>query len=163
MVDKKLLAEYRSTLTGIRRAKRKYKESGRHIREILSGMEASTGWVIDYLETEREPEPRRGIHRRSKNQREVLLGDMDYMALSRKLCCGFKPGVGPERIAKLEKALAALSERERDVFKLVVGERFTLEQTAELLGISKSSVQVYLRRAKQKAVQQPSVSYKSHQ
>lgn len=56
----------------------------------------------------------------------------------------------PEKQRILDEALSLLSSREREVFCLFVGQCFSLSQTASLLGISKNSAAVYLRRARRK-------------
>ncbi|MEM1505943.1 sigma factor-like helix-turn-helix DNA-binding protein [Domibacillus sp. 8LH] len=43
-----------------------------------------------------------------------------------------------------------LTQREKDVFTLVKAEGLTFEYAAELLGLTKSSVQTYLERAERK-------------
>lgn len=70
--------------------------------------------------------------------------------------------VVPNRVASEERKLTAdeqwllddvlgdLTVREKDVFTLVKAEGLTFEYTAELLGITKSSVQTYLERAERK-------------
>jgi positive control factor len=50
----------------------------------------------------------------------------------------------------IDDTLGDLTLREKDVFTLVKAEKYTFEYTAELLGITKSSVQTYLERAKRK-------------
>ena len=53
------------------------------------------------------------------------------------------PDVEPE----LSTALAELTERQRVCVALVVGHSYTLDEIAELLGISKSSVRSHVDRA----------------
>jgi DNA-directed RNA polymerase specialized sigma24 family protein len=50
----------------------------------------------------------------------------------------------------LDDVLGDLIAREKDVFTLVKAEELTFEYTAELLGLTKSSVQTYLERAERK-------------
>jgi DNA-directed RNA polymerase specialized sigma24 family protein len=50
----------------------------------------------------------------------------------------------------LDDVLGDLTTREKDVFTPVKAEQHTFEYTAELLGITKSSVQTYLERAERK-------------
>lgn len=56
----------------------------------------------------------------------------------------------PEKQRLLNKALSLLSPREREVFCLSVGQCLSLSEIASLLGISKNSAAVYLRRARRK-------------
>lgn len=48
----------------------------------------------------------------------------------------------------IEEALKTLTGKQRECFELVVMDGLTERQAAAQLGISRSSVQVYLRRAK---------------
>ena len=69
--------------------------------------------------------------------------------------CLYPPKANPldtEKVEKLDAAMAGLSEREREVFELVVGQRFSLAEAGRLLKILKSTVQSYLQRAKNKIV-----------
>ncbi|OES46155.1 sigma factor-like helix-turn-helix DNA-binding protein [Domibacillus iocasae] len=50
----------------------------------------------------------------------------------------------------LDDVLGDLTTREKDVFTLIKAEGVTFEYTAELLGITNSSVQTYLERAERK-------------
>ncbi|MEM1504783.1 sigma factor-like helix-turn-helix DNA-binding protein [Domibacillus sp. 8LH] len=47
----------------------------------------------------------------------------------------------------IEDVLCTLTKREKGVFMLVKVEEITFEYTAELLGLTKLSVQTYLERA----------------
>jgi DNA-directed RNA polymerase specialized sigma24 family protein len=53
----------------------------------------------------------------------------------------------PEVEPRLAGALAELSERQRECVALVVAEEWSLQEVADLLGISKSAVQTHLDRA----------------
>lgn len=147
---KELAKEYKKTLRDIQKAKENTKIL--HDREILANMETSTRWTLQYLQLEHEPNHRRGIHRRSREQREVLLGDMEYMATAKSLYSTSGNFVDPMKAKKLEEALSQLSKREREVFELVVGQCFSQYEAARILGISRPSVQMYLNRAKKKIV-----------
>lgn len=54
------------------------------------------------------------------------------------------------RKAEIAGALKGLTENERAAFILVRAERYTYAHAAKLLGVHKSSIQVYIRRAEQK-------------
>lgn len=58
-------------------------------------------------------------------------------------------GNGDAADTQLMSALKTLPRRQRDVLELVIYADFTLEQTAEVLGISVGSVRTHYHRAKQ--------------
>lgn len=155
---RELAKEYKKTLRDIRKAKQNTKIQ--HDKEILTNMETSTKWTLQYLQLEHEPGLQRGIHRRSREQREVLLGDIEYISSEHTLYPPKAKPILPEQTKKLDAAMAVLSEREREVFELVEGQGFSQYETAELLKISRSTVQSYLQNAREKLQTRPFATYK---
>jgi RNA polymerase sigma factor (sigma-70 family) len=145
MLYKELAAEYKITLKHIQKAKEK--SQIKSDKEILTQMETSTRWTLEYLQLGHEPGPRRGIHRRSREQREVLLDDMSYIPA---LVPEEKPDISPEDMEKLEKALSVLTDREREILELVIGQNISYNEAAKILDISKSTVNCTIRRTREK-------------
>lgn len=121
-------------------------------RRIVFEMIADCSYVIDWLESGRRPGNRRGIERRAGYQREVLT-DPAKLSAVRSACGEGQAAGGSEderRGERLEAALRGLTERERECYRLALGEGFSYAEVAGLLGISKSSVGTYVIRAQRK-------------
>ncbi|MCC3374730.1 sigma factor-like helix-turn-helix DNA-binding protein [Cohnella sp. REN36] len=120
-------------------------------RRIVFEMIADCSYVIDWLESGRRPGNRRGIERRAGYQREVPT-DPAKLSTVRSACgdgqAAGRPG--DERRKRLEAALRGLTERERECYRLALGEGFSYAEVAGLLDISKSSVGTYIIRAQRK-------------
>lgn len=145
MFYKELATEYKITLEHIQKAKEK--SQIKSDKEILTQMETSTRWTYEYLQLGHEPGPRRGIHRRSRKQLEVLLDDMSYIPAPEPQ---EKPDISPEDMEKLEQALSVLTDREREIFELVIGQNISHGEASELLGVTRSTVGATIRRANKK-------------
>lgn len=123
-------------------------------RKLVIEMIADCSYIIEWLELGRMPGHRRGIERRAGYQREVptdpaLLGAVAEAGSGRERQEDAAGSVPIVRLA-LERALRGLTERERDCFRLSQAEGFALNEVADMLGITKSSVGTYLLRARRK-------------
>lgn len=142
MFRKELATEYKITLEHIQKAKEK--SQIKSDKEILTQMETSTRWTYEYLQLGHEPGLRKGIHRRSRKQLEVLLDDMSYIPAPEPQ---EKPDISPEDKEKLEQALSVLTDREREIFELVIGQNISQGEASQLLGVTRSTVGATIRRA----------------
>lgn len=103
-------------------------------------------FVIEWLETGRNPDSRRGI-----DKREVYTMNpqtIDKIKIE-------KPEIEERELSQEEKemiedALCQLTKRERDIFIMIRVEMLSYEHVAELLGIKKTTVQTHLERAEKK-------------
>lgn len=59
---------------------------------------------------------------------------------------------------RVEDALSTMTQLERDVFMMKVGQGFSMEKVAGFLGIGKGSVQTILKRAEKKMLKQKETS-----
>lgn len=121
-----------------------YKMRAKEIGSIISSSQYSIQWLKDA----REPGNRREIGRRSNYQRTIYMDDMDKVLIDhfRADCEGL---TGEER-HKLNDYLSCLSEREKEAFISVKGKGNSYDKTAKYLGVSRSTVQSYVNRAKEK-------------
>lgn len=156
MFYKELATEYKITLKHIQKAKEK--SQIKSDKEILTQMETSTRWTYEYLQLGHEPGPRRGIHRRSREQREVLLDDMSYIPAPDP---EEKPDISPEDMEKLESALSVLTDREREIFELVIGQNISQNEAAGLLGVTRGTVGSTIRRAGEKFIRHTKATTKA--
>ncbi|WP_197260977.1 sigma factor-like helix-turn-helix DNA-binding protein [Brevibacillus laterosporus] len=122
-------------------------ESERH---YLSEMISDVEYVIEWLETGRRPESKRGIERRAAYEREKPVDPLRMQAFVFRGTAGSPCNLTEWEKEQLEDALCCLSARERECYILTHGEGFSFEETARFLCISKSSVQTLVTRAQNK-------------
>lgn len=111
-------------------------------RQVLSGMVADLRWTIRYMELGQEP-PVEAFWPREARRRRVIPMDPAVMAAivairDAMLDRARQNGITlrqPDRSA-LEAALQGLSEAERDVYLLIVGQQFSQREVARLTGWS---------------------------
>jgi len=124
-------------------------------RKIITTMISSCEFAIHVMETGYWPAPRRTIDRREKAAREFSIAEIDHI----RKYDHHKPVVPenkltPEQLAKIDQTLSILSKRERETFVLIYGQNFTMSQAAELLNVSKSTINTNIIRSKKKIKQQ---------
>lgn len=143
-----LLDSYRETRKSLKRMQGRLKESAE--RQIIGEMISDTELVIEWLETGRRPGNKRGIERRAAYQREKLMDPVRMQAFVYRGTAGSPANLTDWQRIQIEEALCVLSERERECYVLAHGQGFSHEYIADLLGISKGSVDSYLARAQEK-------------
>ncbi|MGG0794664.1 sigma factor-like helix-turn-helix DNA-binding protein [Brevibacillus laterosporus] len=137
---KKAYADLRATETVLDDSERRY------LSEMISDVE----YVIEWLETGRRPESKRGIERRAAYQREKLVDPIRMQAFVFRGTAGSPCNLTEWEKEQLEDALCCLSPREKECYILTHGEGFSFEETARFLCISRSSVQTLVTRAQNK-------------
>jgi positive control factor len=152
-----LLKEYKETRRQLKRAYESRKEGEKVLdnqaiteRQLLSEMIGDVEYVIEWLETGRRPGNRRGIERQAAYQRERLMDPVRMQAFAARSTAGSPANLTEWQLHQIEDALCVLSERERECYVLAHGECFTHSQIADMLGITKSSVDTHIKRAQQK-------------
>lgn len=152
-----LLKEYKETRRQLKRAYEARREGEKVLdnqaiteRQLLSEMIGDVEYVIEWLETGRRPGNRRGIERRAAYEREKPMDPVRMQAFVARSTAGSPCNLTEWERFQLEDALSSLTERERECYVLTHGECFSFEETARLLGISKSSVQTHVKRAQEK-------------
>ncbi|RWR06737.1 sigma-70 family RNA polymerase sigma factor [Siminovitchia fortis] len=116
-------------------------------RTQVNGMINDMSFAIDWMRTGRRPGNLRGIDRRSAYQRRILV-DMDLMP---SLDIQPEPReLGEDEKQALVNMLIDLSHRERQCYLLHMAQGWSMQEIADELGISKPSVQVFIKRAKNK-------------
>ncbi|QRG65265.1 sigma factor-like helix-turn-helix DNA-binding protein [Brevibacillus choshinensis] len=152
-----LLKSYKETRRGLnaaydvrREEAAKGNEAAMTERQLISEMRGEVEWVIEWLETGRRPGNKRGIERRAAYQREKLMDPLRMQAFAERGKAGSPVNLSEWQLEQIEDALCCLTERERDCYVMVHGQCFSLEQSADLLNLTKSSVQTYVNRAQVK-------------
>ncbi|MCI2254206.1 hypothetical protein L2D08_07495 [Domibacillus sp. PGB-M46] len=115
--------------------------SGQDIQDktLINGMINEVGFALQWMISGRNPDARRGVDRIGAYTLDLKLIENQAHIEERKLTA--------HKQWLLDDVLAELAARERDVLK---AEGLTYEYTAELLGLTKLSVQTYFERAERK-------------
>jgi RNA polymerase sigma factor (sigma-70 family) len=112
------------------------------------GMISDTQWAIRYMETGNIPGTKWNVARWSREKREVLF---DPQVLDR---CFIVPNAAPEVEegirAMLKHLLSGLSVREREAFVLIYGQRYSYQEAADFMGLSKGNVYNLIKRTEKK-------------
>lgn len=145
---KDLLKSYKVT----RRQLKKFKQNEQSftIRLYLSESIRDVEYIIDWIESGRQPVAARGMERRSKRQREVLVDPFKMQSYVRPGTGGCRVHVSEEEQSLIDQYLSVLSECERECFLMVYGGGLTHAKAAELLRMSRGNVSTLLSRAQQK-------------
>lgn len=145
-----LIRSYRETYYTIISAKKRAEETE---REYLAGMASDVKYVIEWLETGRQPGNRRGVERRAVYQRTVPIDPIHfqrYLNLNQPLYRRRGYPLTNQDMWQVENVLSVLTPREREVYVLSRGQGLTFQQIASLLGVSRSTVGKLIERAEGK-------------
>ncbi|MFC0271113.1 sigma-70 family RNA polymerase sigma factor [Metabacillus herbersteinensis] len=151
---RKLIYEYKQSLRLARRMKRNIEKIDNQTEQdqldnsLINSMISDLEFSIEWLETGRRPGAMRGA-----DKVDVYVTDaqmLDKLEVQRVVVAPSEDLTSDYQNELIEDALCMLTRRERDVFTLIRAEGLSFENTAELLGVTKSSVQTYLDRAEKK-------------
>lgn len=146
--------ETRKQLNATYEARRAAAEAGNAAaiaeRQLIGEMRGEVEWIIEWLESGRRPGNKRGIERRAAYQREKLMDPVRMQAFVSRGTAGSPANLTDWQRNQIEDALCELSERERECYVLAHGQGFSHDYIADLLGISKGSVDSYMARAQEK-------------
>lgn len=134
----------------LRIAHRAYRRADPDDKKVISGMISDCEYAIEWLSSGRRPGNKRGIERRAAYQREKLVDPLKMQAYMKNSTAGSPSNLSDWERYKIQDALSRLTERERDCYVMAHGECFSFGQIANLLGISKGSVEEYIERAQRK-------------
>lgn len=148
-----LINEYRD---GRRHLKKMYESLGDNEldkvdKTIINSMIESMMYSIRWMETGRQPDSYKGVDK-TNIYRISSYEDMDiFPDITTELKKERKPFyMSREQKQAIMKLFKEFSEREKQCFIMYEGEQLSMQQIANRLGISKSSVQMYIKRAKEK-------------
>lgn len=115
---------------------------------ILGSVVSSSNYSIEWLRDAREPGAQREISSRSRFQRTQLWSDMDAVIMNK-----FRfeqEELTDEDLQKLDDFMATLTDKEKDAINSVVAKGNSYQETADFMGVSRSTVQSYVNRGMQK-------------
>ena len=148
---KKLIGEYRVALRRVNKARAR--ATSREDRSLLAGCADSLDFAIRYMEMGKNPDSRRGITRQSNFKREIPMDPQSVAFVRAVAIQGHPPEVSEETqkaIDGLGIVLKALSAKERLAYLFVRGSGYSYQEAAELMKITKASVQTLVKRAEDK-------------
>lgn len=151
-----LIEEYRITMRAVNKYKRNIKElypnmsshKYEQLNSLLGSAISDLQYAIDYMRTGRVPGNRRGIYRQAKDKRTIPVdpNNIDYLRnLSAKQTNAVQFDAEQEQM--IAEYLDTLSHQQRAAFKMVKGQGFSYGKTAKIMGISKGTVQDYVKQA----------------
>ncbi|MDU0332554.1 sigma-70 family RNA polymerase sigma factor [Paenibacillus sp. 3LSP] len=141
------ICNYQRSLTVARKA---YFRADADDKKVISGMISDCEFAIEWLSTGRRPGNKRGIERRAAYQREKLVDPLKMQAYVSNARAGSPSNLSEWERYQIEDALSRLTERERDCYVMAHGECFSFSEIANMLGLSKGSVEKYVERAQRK-------------
>jgi len=121
---------------------------GEKDHKIIGGMIKDMEFALEWMKKGRRPGNRRGIEKRNVYQRNALINIELFPDL--KLLEEEPTATSDEMRKKIIEVLAELSVRERECFLLHMAKCMSFKEISEELGISRATVQVYVKRAKEK-------------
>jgi RNA polymerase sigma-70 factor (ECF subfamily) len=141
------ISNYQRSLTVAQKA---YFRADADDKKVISGMISDCEFAIEWLSTGRRPGNKRGIERRAAYQREKLVDPLKMQAYVSNARAGSPSNLSEWERYQIEDALSRLTERERDCYVMAHGECFSFSEIANMLGLSKGSVEKYVERAQRK-------------
>lgn len=115
---------------------------------ILGGVVSSSMYSIEWLRDAKEPGARREISNRSRYQRTQLWSNMDLVVVNK-----FRfdsENLSEEDLKKLDDYMSCLTDREKEAINSVVAKGNSYQETADYMGVSRSTVQSYVNRGMEK-------------
>lgn len=134
----------------LRVARKAYFRADADDKKVISGMISDCEYAIEWLSTGRRPGNKRGIEHLAAYQREKLVDPLKMQAYVSNAKAGSPSNLSDWERFQIEDALSRLSKRERDCYVMAHGECISFEEIANMLGISRGSVQEYVERAQKK-------------
>lgn len=116
---------------------------------ILGSIVSSSMYSIEWLRDAREPGRRREISRQSRYQRTQHWSDMD-IAMFNKFRSEEPEELSEEELRKLDDYMRELTQNEKDAIYSVIGKGNSYQETADFMGVSRSTVQSYVNRGMEK-------------
>ncbi|MGE6629845.1 sigma-70 family RNA polymerase sigma factor [Bacillus sp. NPDC077027] len=155
-----LIIEYKRALKDTRKIYQPFKEKEdvhltdkeKHDKKIIASMISDLEYVLEWLQSGREPGARRGLDRRSVYQRTMLANPQVLEALSHEytIIQDHQREVNEKDKRRIEDALSVLTEREKDVFFMHTTQGMSFNDIANMLEVKKGTVQKHMERARTK-------------
>lgn len=119
-------------------------------KKLISGMISDLEHTIEWLQTGRLPGAKRGLDRRDSYQRMLFKDPRIMDTFASELNNEDESPVSAVDIERIEDALSALTNREKEIFVLNKVQLYSYDEIADLLNVKKSTVQTNMKRAELK-------------
>ncbi|MGG1598489.1 sigma-70 family RNA polymerase sigma factor [Paenibacillus naphthalenovorans] len=119
-------------------------------RALIGGMISDLRFAIEWMEKGSMPGRRRGIERRAGRQREIPTDPQVIEETLTRLANECSPAGAEQDWERIDSALEALTEREKEIFLMAHGGGMSYERIADCLHIKKGTVQDAIKRARRK-------------
>lgn len=119
-------------------------------QELISGMISDLQYAIDWMNRGHQPDPRRGINRRSRGQRTIPVDPLKMQSYAQPAACGSPTTLSEYERYQIEDALSTLSERERECYVMKYGKCYSLGDIANIMNVKRGTIQGYLKSAEEK-------------
>ena len=148
----RLIAEYEKALKDI---VSKRKTADKTDDALYSGMESDLRYALQWMKTGKEPGTIRGIERQSGEVRDVSVDPIQMQRYFRSTDSmdyawdnhDQENAVSRSEKERLEFALSALSDKQREIYMLVRGKGLTYDQAANIMGMKRSAISSSLERS----------------
>ena len=118
--------------------------------DTINSFISNVMYVVSWLSRGHAPNPRRAIHRRSREQREVLMDPLKMQSYANPAGCGSPTTITDSERFRIDEAMCALTPRERDCYMLKYGQCYSEREIARLLATSQQAVHQNIKRAEAK-------------
>lgn len=167
-----LLKSYRETLYDLQKVKIRADEARNKAREVfeksatesnkaeldiaqeycdtINSFISNVMYVVSWLSRGHAPNPRRAIHRRSRQQREVLMEPLKMQSYANPAACGSPTTITDGERQMIDEAMYKLTEKERECYMLKYGQCFSEYEIARMLNTTRPTVQTLIKRAESK-------------
>ncbi|MEK4303604.1 sigma factor-like helix-turn-helix DNA-binding protein [Oceanobacillus sp. FSL K6-0251] len=142
-----LLGEYKEGRRELKHFEPELSEDKKQINSMIGSMTYS----IDWMEKGRQPDLYRGVDRKNA-YRTMQYDEMEIIPDITEQIEREPLYMSQEQRYQLLKLFRNFSDRERQCYIMYEAEQLSMQKIADRLGIKKSSVQMYIKRAKEKVL-----------
>lgn len=107
-------------------------------------------YVISWLSKGHVPNPRRGIHRRSRVQREVPIDPLKMQSYANPAMTGSPTTLSDGERFAISEAMYNLTDREKECYMMKYGQCYSERQIADTLDIHHTTVREFIKKAEEK-------------
>ncbi|EHQ5231651.1 sigma-70 family RNA polymerase sigma factor [Listeria monocytogenes] len=143
----KLISEYKQGLKELKQAEVREEE-----KAIVNSMVSDMKYALEWMQTAKMPGNKRAIERRAAYQKEISVDPLEmqkFVYHEEQV----QSTINSWEEEKIVACLSILSESQRECFYLHYGKMYSWQQIAEMMGVSKSTIQIHITRANKKIKQ----------